>query len=242
MFISTINIDKSKRLWIVILLALTIASLLITISFIYIYLKKDKNIEAVEIFDLKGYCAEYELVTFSNKNQNSYYIKEWYSNENESFKIEFENELKEKVTYVLTNNTLSINSDKQLSTFNIYEYNPSKTNLLSIGTFIELYNKVLNKNDNVIKIENKNVDNIKHYMIYLNNKDNEKINQNLEGYEDILNDGLKISKLELTVNEKNIPTEYYVFDEQNKIILGIKYVKFNIMDKFDEKIFAKFNK
>ena len=98
LFTGIININKSKRLWIVILIAIIIAIILIITSFIYIYLKKDIKMDKTELFDLKCYYTEYEFVIFSNKNQNRYYIKEWYSNENESFKIEFENELKEKIT------------------------------------------------------------------------------------------------------------------------------------------------
>lgn len=236
MFISTINIDKSKRLWIVILLALIIAISLIIISFLYIYLKKDIEIDKTSLFNIKGYHAEYELVVFSNKNQNSYYIKEWYlnDNENESFKLEFENESKEKVTYFLTKNTLNISSDMQLSSFNLDSYNIDKKNLISISTFLELYGKVLSvSEENKIKIENKNIDNTKHYIIHIDKANNQNVSQIFAEYEDILSDGLNISKIELVVNDKNKPIEYYVFDDKQNVIIGIKYTKFDIINKFD---------
>lgn len=248
MFISTIKIDKSKRLWIVITLAVVIAISLIITSFICVYFKTDEKLNNDnDLFDLKGYYTEYELLTFSNKNQNSYYIKEWYLNDNgsESFKTEFESASKDKVTYILTENTLKISSDKQLSSFNIDSFNISKKNLLSLSTFFEIYNKILNNNDNkTMKIENKNIDNTKHYIIYIDKSENENDNDNavFEEYNEILNDGLNISKIELVVNDKNIPIEYYILDDKENVITGIKYTNFDIIDKFDEKIFANFNK
>ena len=245
MFISTINIDKSKRLWIVILLALAVAASLIITSFISVYLKKDENIDENVLFNLNSYHAEYELVVFSNKNQNSYFIKEWYLNDNgnESFKIEFENALKDKFSYVLTKNNLNINSDKQLSDFHLDGYNINKKNLISISTFLELYSKVLSANqEKIMKIENKNIDNTKHYIIHIDNADNKNPSEIVEEYDDILSEGLNISKIELVVNDKNIPIEYYVFNDKQNVIIGIKYTKFDIIDKFDENIFANLNK
>jgi hypothetical protein len=246
LFITTIKLDSSKRLWIVILIAVTIAISLIITSFICVYLKPDKSLSSAnDIFNIKGYYTEYELMIFSNKNQNSYYIKEWYlkDNENESFKVEFENETKDKITYVLTDNALKISSNKQLSSFSLDNFNICKKNLLSISTFLQMYKNILENNDNKItKIENANIDNKKHYMIYLNDSKSETGNLLVDEYNDFFRAGLNISKIELIVNDKNKPIEYYVFDDKENVITGIKYTKFDIIDNFDEKTFANLNK
>ena len=58
----------------------------------------------------------------------------------------------------------------------------------------------------------------------------------------IFRKNLNVSKLELILNKDNNPIEYYVLDKDDSMILGIKYTKFNVLEKFDEKIFANFNK
>lgn len=249
MLIKTFNIDKSKRLWIVILTAVCIAALLILISFVYIYNHKQTDngiINKDENFNLSNYYAQYNLTTFSNKNQNTYCINEWYFNDNsdEKFRFDFENDSKEKITYILSNNMLKITSDKQISSINIENYGIYKKNLFSVSTFFNIYNEVLNEGkDNIFKLESKIIDNKSYYIISV---DKTGINNNddyFKEYEFLLRDGLNICKLELVIdNSKNTPEEYYIFNNDDEVIIGIKYTKFDIIDKFDEKIFANFNK
>lgn len=246
MLIKTFNIDKSKRLWLVISMAVCIAALLIIISFFYVYGGKKGNVgNKDEIFKLKGYYAEYDLTVFSNKNQNTYHMKEWYFNDNlnEKFRFDFKPNNSDEISYILTDNMLSINSNTQISKFNIDEYSITKRNLTSFSTFISVYNQVLNQNeDNFVKLEKKTIDNKLHYIMEINKEKNRE-NKLLEEFDFLFDDGLNIKKIELVVdNTKNIPEEYYIFTYDNKIMFGIKYIKFDIIDKFDDKTFANLNK
>lgn len=249
MLIKTFNIDKSKRLWIVILTAVCIAVLLILISFICIYNSKQTNngiINKDKIFNLGNYYAEYDLTIFSNKNQNTYCIKEWYFNDNsnEKFRFDFENDNKEKITYMLSKNMLKITSNEQISNFDIENYGIDKKNLISVSTFLSLYNEIVKESKDIIfKIESNIVDDKSYYTVQINKTKINSNDENFKAYEFLLKDGLNIGKLELVIdNKKKMPNEYYVFNDDDEVIIGVKYTKFDIMDKFDEKIFANFNK
>lgn len=246
MLIKAFNIDKSKRLWVVILVAVCIAVLLIVISFVCIYGgNKGSFNNKDEIFNLKGYYAEYDLTTFSNKNQNTYYIKEWYLNDNsnEKFRFDFKDDNNDEISYVLSDNMLRISSNTQLSKFNIEDYAINKKNLLSISTFSNICNNILNQNsNNLLKLERKTIDNRLHYIMEIDKEKNDD-SEFFNNYDFLFDEGLDIKKIELIVdNSRNIPEEYYVFTDNDKIMLGVKYTKFDIIDKFDEKIFANLNK
>ena len=71
----SIGIDKNKRLWLIMIGAVTIAVLLIVISFISVYkgtTKNSKIVEALDISNISSYKANYTLNVKSNKNQNNY--------------------------------------------------------------------------------------------------------------------------------------------------------------------------
>ncbi len=249
MLISAIKLDKSKRLWIVITLAIITAIFLIIIAFFSVYNKENRKVKTNknELFLIKSYIAEYDLTTFSNKNQNTYHMKEWYLNDNEkeNFKFDFKNEEDEHVIFTILDKSINITSDKQISSLNIDDYNVSKTNLLSISTFFNIYNNFLEKENENIKLETKNIDENTHYIVNINNINNKNMdnaNESLSYFSFLLNKGLKISKIELIVNNDNIPIEYYVVDENSKVFLSIKFTNFDIKSKIDEKIFANFNK
>lgn len=252
MLISAIKLDKSKRLWIVITLAIITAIFLIIIAFFSVYNKENRKVKTNknELFLIKSYIAEYDLTTFSNKNQNTYHMKEWYLNDNEkeNFKFDFKNEEDEHVIFTILDKSINITSDKQISSLNIDDYNVSKTNLLSISTFFNIYNNFLEKENENIKLETKNIDENTHYIVNINNFNNfnnknmDNANESLSYFSFLLNKGLKISKIELIVNNDNIPIEYYVVDENSKVFLSIKFTNFDIKSKIDEKIFANFNK
>ena len=177
-------------------------------------------------------------------------MKEWYLNDNEkeNFKFDFKNEEDEHVIFTILDKSINITSDKQISSLNIDDYNVSKTNLLSISTFFNIYNNFLEKENENIKLETKNIDENTHYIVNINNFNNfnnknmDNANESLSYFSFLLNKGLKISKIELIVNNDNIPIEYYIVDENSKVFLSIKFTNFDIKSKIDEKIFANFNK
>ena len=241
MFIKTINIDKSKRLWLVIICALFIAILLIIISFFGIYSQNNiKHENEGNIFYIHNYYAKYIVTIFGNKTRNTYEVEEWYAgdNGNEKHRLNFKNESMDEISYIISNNELRIENNKEISKFNITEYSLKRKNVLSFSTLEYLYNYA-NENNSFAKIESKCIDDKIYLMLKLNK---EKINENSE-FEFLMKDGLNIFSFELIYNKKtNIPEEYLVLDNNGNVIIGIKYINFDILNKFDEKIFANFNK
>lgn len=232
MLIKSFRIDKSKRLWIIILFALIIAIALILIAFIRIYSKNEKIMEN-NIYDIKGYEAEYTITIVSNKTKNTYDMYEYFSenDEKEYFKFEFTNDANEKYTYILKDKSITISSNKQINILNIKDYDFFKENLISLSTFFKIYKDIELKKDNNYKLEKNKVDNTTILSISPLNKEGEMFRKELN-----------ISKLELIIDMNNKPIEYYVLDKYNNVIIGIKFNKFDVLEKFDEKIFANFNK
>ena len=59
----------------------------------------------------------------------------------------------------------------------------------------------------------------------------------------MLKEGLNLSSFEAVVDNKSKKVEQYVvLDEKKNVVINVNYLKFDILDKFDEKIFANFDK
>ena len=209
-----IGYDRNKRLWLIMLGAVTIALCLIVISFIAVYKNpKNNGINLEELSSILEYKEVYKANIISNKNQNSYNIEEEYKKDENGeffeFKIFNGDEI---ITYILDNNMLSIKSSTQNLEYVLSDYIIKKENLLSIATFFSLYdeiNKDMNKNF-TINIEES--DNKILYTINVNNKDKK--------YE-FLDD---ISKLEIVVDkESNNICEYMVYNNEDLAYIDIMY-------------------
>lgn len=238
MLIKTINIDKSKRLWLIIICALFVAFLLIAISFFGIY--NSNNNEIKDTFEIKNYHATYSLTIFGNKTKNSYRVEEWYLNNNqdERYRFDFTNDLQDKISYIILNNEVRINNTKEISKFDLREYSTSDRNIFSFSTFIFLYNYI-QRETSCGNIESKIVNDKIHYLIKLNEN---KINE-VEELKFLLKEGLNLSSFEAVVDNKSKKVEQYVvLDEKENVVINVNYLKFDILDKFDEKIFANFDK
>ncbi len=244
-----INIDKSKRLWGIILIALLVAVILIVTSFLCVFKvsnSNDKNYTKMQLFNAKTFYAEYELNVFSNKNQNKYNMKEWYVNDGDNYKFRIESNVGENTfTYFGTKDTLTIKSNNQLSKINLDNFTNSKANTLSISTFISLYNEINTtiennnySNNSCCKIEEVESDEIISYIISLNFEKETK-NDTCKICNRFRNDNMKISKFELILDkDKKMPKEYIVYNEKGETYIDILYYKFVINDNFDEKLFA----
>ena len=241
MLIKTINIDKSKRLWLIIICALFVAFLLIAISFFGIYnANSNGSNEMKDIFDIKNYNTKYTLTIFSNKTKNSYEVEEWYlyNNGEERYRFDFTNDLQDKISYIILNNEVRINNTKEISKFDLREYSTSDRNIFSFSTFISLYNYI-QRETSCGNIESKIVNDKTHYLIKLNEN---KINE-VEELKFLLKEGLNLSSFEAVVDNKSKKVEQYVvLDEKENVVINVNYLKFDILDKFDEKIFANFDK
>ena len=251
-----ITLDKSKRLWIEIIGAVIIAITLIVLSFFIItsIKKEDKgsNIEDIgTLFNLDSYYCEYNVTIKSNKNQNIYNIKEYYlsESENENIRFDFEDDKKNNImTYIISNGTCKIKSENELNQFVISEgYSLKKKNLISISTFLGLFNKVKNVVDEVktanecIKISTVEENQRKHFNIIFENNatgNNENIKNILNDYSDIADKKIGVKKLELVIDKNtNIPTELLIYNDKNEVYIAIEYTKFIINEKIEKKLF-----
>lgn len=240
MLIKTINIDKSKRLWLIIICALFVAFLLISISFFGIYNANSGKNEVNDAFNIKNFHTKYSLTIFGNKTQNNYEVEEWYSNSNqdEKYRFEFTNDLQDKISYIILNNEVRINNTKEISKFDLSEYSTSDRNIFSFSTFIFLYNYI-QKETSCGNIESTVINDKIHYLIKLN-KNN--INE-VEELKFLLKEGLNLCSFEAVIDNKSKKVEQYVvLDEKQNVFITVNYLKFDILDKFDEKIFANFDK
>lgn len=260
MFLKTISISKSKRLWYIMLGAITVAALLILITVFII----DKDLKIAnnsnsnlnkrpEIFNLNSYDCEYELQVISNKNQNKYVIKEWYQNLGdglENFRYETKNDSGDRIEYNISNNSVSIKADNQKLEYSLNDYILKEKNLMSISTFLSLYKKIEdnlteNKND-LFKLESKIYDDKEYYDIIINKNSNQNEDNDLkmfEEYQGILKYGINVSKLELVLDKTSKkPIEYIIYDKDDKVFMDITYIFFNINVDFSQKVFAFFDK
>lgn len=239
MYISMLNIkkDRNKLLWFIILGAITIAVMLISVT-IYKLLNDENvnlnlNIDSkVNVFETSYYKYGANIKIYGNKTINNYYIEEEYEDVNGNYKFKFDtkNDNNNMVTYKIENNTLKISSEGQINEYVLGEYIVKKTNVLSISTFISLYNDVEkylkeNPDSQEIKIEVDNRENITSYKVIVNNKEN----TILSSYKDIFESGMNITKFELCISsDTKLPTEYRVYDKEDKTYLDVQYTFFSL--------------
>lgn len=215
-----IGYDKNKRLWLIILGAITIAVLLIVIAFVSVYSNLNvKNIGGFDIKDIYSYKASYKINVKSNKNQNNYNIEEEYTKgeiETFVFKIFDENDV---ITYTIDGNGLKIKSNNQKLEYILSDYIIKKENIISLSTFLDFYRKLDLKENDYFSINIEESDNKISYKINIDFKD-KKVDDEYAFLE-------KISKMELVINkENNTPCEYIIYDSKNNAYIDIIYDKF----------------
>lgn len=94
----------------------------------------DKN-----TLNISSYYAEYEATVISNKNTNTYFVKEWHK-EGSGSRVEYLDAMKNTVTIVTTKEEVYISSETNkldFKTKNLY----GKENILSLATYIDVFNK-----------------------------------------------------------------------------------------------------
>ena len=185
---NVLSINFDTKVKIVMTICIIIATIIISYSFYNICLKngiKSEKISLVDINDflsINCYDAEYEITVNSNKNSNTYNVKESADIENG------------KYNYVIDNNLyIQINKDEiRLKKENIeYEYvttllNNPNNNFISFSTVIEIIRKIQNNSisgnikridsdDNVVykvTMEDEYIKNISQIEIHLSKSQN----------------------------------------------------------------------
>lgn len=245
-----INIDKSKRLWGIILTAILVAITLITISFILVFKKNSYNSinkisDLYDLFNAKSYYAEYDLKIVSNKNENVYKIKEWYVNENEAYKFRIETDNDENnFVYCGDQNNLYIKSEEQLNLLNLHAYNSKKSNVITISSIMDFFGKInllIDSNNysqySCCKIKEIEENEKIAFEVNLNNEIEK--NSKCEMCKNFLQSEMKISKIKIVLDKVNLtPLQYTLYNTEGKVYMDILYNKFLVNKKFDEKLFA----
>lgn len=225
--------SREKRLTTIILIAILVAITLIVISFYLVMGKESKKTTRLNLslFDLSSYYCEYNMNVFSNKNQNLYNLTETYLLKDDMDYLKIDN-FTDNFTYISTPNYIGVKSKEQLSSLYLENYSNEKLNLQSLTTFILLRKHILSRNEisqSCSFIENTQDNNII-YRITIDN--------NCDRCKKILGENLNITLLELIVDKNtNLPIEYIVYTNDEKVYLDINYEKFEINSNFDMKVF-----
>ena len=235
----TVNLYKKKKLWIIIICALVIALVLILTTF-FLVMKESKTIRnkfsKESIFNATSYYAEYEVTVFSNKNQNTYNLREWYYKKDDEYRFKIETIGDgNNFSYFGTNNTLNISANGQINSMNLSNFETKRLNVMSISTFIELYKFIDDKISNqtyeyekCCKIEERDIDGKKIYTVDINKNIDQKC-AICKTYSDILISGMKITKFELILDKNTLtPIQYIIYTEDGKSFMDIIYHNFDV--------------
>lgn len=173
------------------------------------------------IMNMSSYSAEFEITVKSNKNTNTYTMKEWYKT-GIGTKQEYLDANNSKVTILTLNNKTIIQNENQKNAMVLDEYITKYTNLLSINTFINVYEKYKDKECCFDANSYEKVNNIN---MILDSVCKMGENCNCDVSEIVKN----VSKIELKV-DKNTgkPLTYIVYDHNKKECISIVYNKFDI--------------
>ena len=241
---------KIEKLWVIIGFSFCVAVILVILSF-YIVFNKEKKIDINNsLKNMLSYHLKYNMIVYSNKNNNKYNVQEYYLNENnnESYRFDLENDFL-KYSYILANNNIMIKKDNEINNYAKYEYISKLDNIFSINCYIKLYNIICNDTSNkynkYFKIENVTKDNEQSIKISIKSD----IVKDTDYIEKIENEYLKefvkkcvqkenILSLEIIINLKdNLITNYYIY-KGDKIHIEIEYSEFQINPKIGKKVFS----
>lgn len=228
---------KIEKLWLILLFAFSMAILLIIISFYIVFGNSKNKYINKDVFECNSYYTKFNVTVFSNKNQNTYQMEEFFCKDGQNKKYRFNtinNEL--NYSYIINNNKYYISSDAQISKIDNYDSLLDINNIMSLSNFIELYNYLREHQNNTkiknkIKIEENKKDNITLYRIFF-----EDIKNNDEKIFEIYNI-FKISSIELTIDD-NKPIEYVIYNDNKCALFDITYIESEINKKIDEKVFS----
>lgn len=228
-----------KKIYIIIISAIIIACILIYISMSsVIKISIDNMLNNSEVFKANSYIAEYEISEISNKNRNIYNMSEMYKkeNNNEYFKFSYKDVLGNNASYIVTNDRIKISNDSQISSYIVNTNNFKKTNLFSIATYADIINNI--DNTKCITLNVTKEDNMKKYVLVLDKHKHDSICKQggICKYDDLFSNGLKISKIEITIVDEK-PVDILVYTTDNNVYIDVKYTKFELNSEISSDIF-----
>lgn len=215
--ISVKNIFKSK--WTFVLLFCLILVGVLTLNFKAQHIVLGKKVTLENVLDIFKYYAEYDLTVVSNKNVNTYFVKEEYLGDCHTFS--FLDSLNCVTEVRVQSGTVTIKNEEQKNelTFNNFGLNESKLSLFSI---IKVYNIIKEgKNTCDCECEVYEKDGVFNVHIICCGKAEEQYCVN-----SILSD-IHFSEIQLEVEkETGVPQTIYVLDKNKNTLNCIVYTKF----------------
>lgn len=208
----------------------SIILILIILSIVFLSLKTNeitygkKLIIEDNMINITNYYAEYDTTVVSNKNINTYSVKEWYK-EGVGSRIEYLDYIGNVITVITNLNDCYISNagnKAYILTENIYGTN----NVLSLATYINIFNKEITCDciKNIYEKEGKI-----NLVFDVCNKENCMQNVGIKR--------LGITSFELIVTD-NIPTIYTVYTGNKKEYASIVYNKFDTNMSVEDGVFS----
>jgi len=209
---------KSNGRWITIAFLITLFILVASIILMIGMLDRIKNGEKIQDrldLSFKNYYVQYDMTVISNKNINTYNVKEWHK-EDDTTKLEYLDYMKNTVTITVKDSTCTISNNGNVAKLVINNMHENR-NIASLSTFGHLYN---------ISCQNCGCEKTQHI------KENElviRISLKAGCSCDCNNiaEELGVSELELILVD-NKPKNYTVLDKNKKEYISIVY---NVYEK-----------
>jgi len=229
--ISIHSLLKNKWLWLFVSLIVIVCAVLIYNCAEKLVLGKKLAIKATNLFEAKSYYAVYEMTVISNKNVNTYFVKEWFDSDKHRF--EFLDKMNNVVEIIVNKEKIFINNvnEKNKLTLNNLNYG---NNIMSFSTLMDMYHCTNN-------VENKCECNISQYE-----KDGKitacvELGNDKECQCNVCQGIVRNQVTEIVVEIDGIsktPLGFTVYDKDKNVISSIVYTKFEINVEIDEGIFA----
>lgn len=224
--ISIKSILKSKWLWLGFSFLLIVISVIIWKSADRLMLGEKIISEKISPFEAKSYYSEYDMTIVSNKNVNTYFVKEWFDSGKHRF--EFLDKMNNVVQIIVNEEKIYISNvnEKNKLTLNNLNYG---NNITSFSTLISMYNCSNN-------IESNCECNITQYekdgkiTAYIELKQCEcKVCSGIDNVAEII--------VELDGTNKT-PLVFTTYDKDKNVISSIVYTKFEMNMEIEDSLFV----
>lgn len=132
---------KSKGKWMIFVFITLVVMLVVSMFFMLKIIDKTENGDVLEgklKLDFSSYYVQYDMTVISNKNINTYSVKEWHK-EGDITKLEYLDYMKNVVTITLQGNTCNISNSGNTAKLVINNMIDNK-NIATLSTFWYLYN------------------------------------------------------------------------------------------------------
>ena len=221
-----------KNKWVLIVLAsiLIISSALMFAISERIILGKKMNKNTANLFEINSYYSEYELTVLSNKNVNTYIIKEWYKEGRQKTQCVISTN---NIMEIINNgNSVYISNSNEMSKLILNNLNLGN-NITSFSTLIEMYNCILNIDNkcNCEMSQYEKEDIIQAHISICNGKVCE---CNICKY--FTKAGIIEIIIDINKDEKT-RIAFNVYDKNKNVIYSIVYTKFESDIEFEDDMF-----